>query len=211
MAGVGTAVSLPVSVLAEQFELCWKLPEVRVGQRVLNSRGLMHFSLWVFWTEHTKSEAHIYECLGSNWTIYFFLPWLLLSRPQERLSGITFVGQSFPASRECDICFLCSGTFASPPPPSNDRNPRWNLMLCRHVAFSCMTCMLKFIHTFCLWMFGLLCFEEQCCYEYSYTCHLVNMYTSFSWLCTCKWSFWVEGCVHIQFCWAVLNSILKWE
>ena len=46
-------------------------------------------------------------------------------------------------------------------------------------------------------MFGLFCFEEQCCFEYSCPGCLVDMCTSFSRLYICEWSGWVVGCAHV--------------
>ena len=60
-------------------------------------------------------------------------------------------------------------------------------------------------------MFGLFCFEEPCCCEYSYPRCLVNMCTSFSWLYICEWSCWVERCAHVQCYWVMLHCYFKGE
>lgn len=82
-----------------------------------------------------KVEANIYQCFCSNCS---FFPHLLLSCPQEWLSGMGFVRQSLSASRECGIGLCVLGPLWTPPPATTGRNPCWNLMLCSHIAFYCV-------------------------------------------------------------------------
>lgn len=123
------SLGLNSSVLAEHFELCLELPDVRVLQGVLNSWGLMHFCVCVLNWTHKKLKQTFSSILVQTEpsfpsSLTFCFPahkngtqvWVFSGSHFQALGSLA----AFDFSVFWDLCFL---------PLSTDGSPHWNVML----------------------------------------------------------------------------------